>query len=579
MSDNLLGRLILGRYRIVRRLAKGGMGTIYLARQEGAAGFAKPVVVKRILPGALDDDTAVRLFQREARIMAHLRHPGIVDVIEFSEDDDGYTMVLDYVHGYHLAKWCYFVRKTRGPLAVDVAVQIIIQVLDALHYAHTLKGPDGELLGIVHRDIKPSNVLIDVSGHVKLLDFGIAQMVDDRTVADGADAAVRGTFPYMAPELFRHHEPSAATDAYACGVVLHEAIAGKNELRNKDMTLTVARVLHHVPSRLDVLRKDVPTAIADVVERALAKDPNDRYADAGALADALRAARDVSADEAAALLATQAERDFRDPQFAKLLKTADLAALDRAWREDPVDGEGDAEPLIDTPPPLHTPPSAPADVVPDPAENAPPAAGDATRVMSEHKPAPAPVEQGRGRRGWIFGLVVLAAVAIGGGAVAIAMMFSRGDDKPAVQFIHVSGDVRAEGSTTAPGDSPPATASTDAPTAVTPPSQTEKHASPRADSPAKKVPLSTRLSRAFARQEPRLDRCFNANAEKIVGAPKLVVRFRIGKSGRVISAKLEPATVAATSLGECLLRVAKATDFPAPGRALSFSIPIASVQR
>lgn len=563
MTDDLLGRLILGRYRIVRRLAKGGMGTIYLARQEGAAGFSRPVVVKRILPGALDDDTAVRLFQREARIMSHLRHPGIVDVIEFSEDKDGYTMVLEYVHGFHLAKWCYFLRKTRGPLAVDIAVQIIISVLDALHHAHTLRGPDGESLGIVHRDIKPSNVLIDVAGHIKLLDFGIAQMVDDRTLSDSAEAAVRGTFPYMAPELFRHRAPSAATDTYACGVVLHEAIAGKNELRVKDLTLTVARVLHHVPTRLDVLREEVPAAVADVVERALAKDPADRYASAGALADALREAREVSADEAAALLAASADRDFRDPQFATLLKTADLATLDRAWRADPDTGDDSipSEPLIDTPPPLHTPPSVGSGQAPPPTADTAPGESPSTGEPHPHR-----------SRGLIFSLAAMAAVALGAGAVALATVLSQGDATPSVQVIRVEGDVTAEGS--APAPVAPAAPARDAATApAKKPAPASGHGHPEP------LPLSTRLSRAFARQGPRLDRCFNDHASGADSAPKLVVRFRIGRSGKVQAATLEPAAIAATDLGRCLLGVARKTAFPPPGQALSFSIPIASVKR
>src|SRR5947209_14846010 len=180
-TDELIGRVVLGRYRIVRMLAQGGMGVIYLARSEGAAGFVRPIVVKRILSDLISDESIVNHFKREARIMSNLRHPGIVSVIDFGQEARSYLMVLDYVHGFHAGRWQKFVRTTRGPFPAELAVQIVLAVLDALHYAHTLADADGRVLGIVHRDVSPSNVLLEVDGHVKLADFGIARMQTEST--------------------------------------------------------------------------------------------------------------------------------------------------------------------------------------------------------------------------------------------------------------------------------------------------------------------------------------------------------------------------------------------------------------
>ena len=113
MSDEMIGKTVLGRYRIVARLAQGGMGIVYLARAEGAAGFAKPVVVKRVLGHLSGDQKVARLFVREAKILSNLQHPNIVSVVDFGEEDDAYIMVLDYVRAYHLGLWLGF-RQERG---------------------------------------------------------------------------------------------------------------------------------------------------------------------------------------------------------------------------------------------------------------------------------------------------------------------------------------------------------------------------------------------------------------------------------------------------------------------------------
>ena len=189
------GRVVLGRYRIVAPLARGGMGIIYLGRLEGAAGFAKPVVIKTVIPDA-KDTRATQLFVREARILSNLEHPNIVGVLDFGEVDGEYIMVLEYVHGFHLGFWARFVKETRGNMPVMHAVEVMLPVLDALESAHRLTRADGTPLGIVHRDVSPANILIDQAAHVKLHDFGIARMADDEFKTQ--DGTFRGTLPSFA---------------------------------------------------------------------------------------------------------------------------------------------------------------------------------------------------------------------------------------------------------------------------------------------------------------------------------------------------------------------------------------------
>ncbi len=158
--------MLLGRYRVVSPLGQGGMGIVYLGRVEGAAGFAKPVVIKTISPHLTADPTMDQLFAREARILSHLQHPNIVSVVDFGRTESGYVMVLEYVHGYHLGQWNRYVRRKSRRLSVENAVYVIGQVLDALDCAHTLKRADGSDLTIVHRDVSPANILIDLFSSV-----------------------------------------------------------------------------------------------------------------------------------------------------------------------------------------------------------------------------------------------------------------------------------------------------------------------------------------------------------------------------------------------------------------------------
>src|ERR1700689_378094 len=223
--DPFVGRKVLGRYRVVRSIGRGGMGLIYLARVEGAAHFVKPAVVKRAAPDLLaKEPSLLQIMGREARIMSHLNHPSIVRVIDFAEEDGAYLLVLDYVSGFHLGQWHRFMRGSGRSFPIDLGIHIVCKVLDALHYAHTTRGPDGTLLGIVHRDVSPGNVLLDVDGSIKLSDFGIARMHSDQTETTSQPSLLKGKFAYMAPELLSRAVPSPATDLYAAAVVLHELL-------------------------------------------------------------------------------------------------------------------------------------------------------------------------------------------------------------------------------------------------------------------------------------------------------------------------------------------------------------------
>jgi len=207
--DAMIGQLVLGRYRVVQLLARGGMGAVYLTRVEGAAGFAKPVVVKRILPHLSDSNDDQQRFIREAQILSNLRHPNIVNVIDFGKVEGAYLMVLEYVHGYHLGQWMKYVIGSRGRMPWEASIFVMLQVLAALNYAHTHSRSGGTSATIIHGDISPGNILIDVEGNVRLADFGIARIEAEQASRKGSiDGMFRGKLSYSAPELLACENPT-----------------------------------------------------------------------------------------------------------------------------------------------------------------------------------------------------------------------------------------------------------------------------------------------------------------------------------------------------------------------------------
>ncbi len=556
VADPFVGRKVLGRYRIVREIGRGGMGLIYLARLEGAANFVKPVVVKRAAPDLLaKEPSLLQVMGREARIMSHLHHPSIVSVIDFAEEDGAYLLVLDYVHGYHLGQWHRYLRGSGRVFPADVGIQIVCRVLDALHYAHTIAGPDGIPLGIVHRDVSPGNVLLDAEGGVKLADFGIARMHSDQTETTDQPGLIKGKFAYMAPELLSRASPSPITDVYAAAVVLHELLTGRNELRaTGSVEATIARVLHHVPSRIGGTRRDVPKGFDAILAKALAKNPDDRFRDAADFARALRAALAVPDDELDRRLAAAVATDFRDPTMAATLDLPDLATLDRAWREEPHDGT-DFEAVVQLP--GGTPGRGP----------------EADTVIAPAQPLPGVSPPPR-RAGLVA--AVLGAVAMAGLA-AFALLRPEPARAPSSAVVVVNGQVSGvDGLVIDAGlQSPVAEVAPAAPAAGLAASSAVAGTAPsHAPSPAARSDGADGLTRAFSRQQPQVASCFASHATDVTGSPEIGIRFEVTAAGRVASAQVLPAAVASTPLGACLAAVAQATKFAPQARDLSFRIPI-----
>jgi serine/threonine protein kinase len=284
-SGKLSAGQLFGKYRIVRGVAAGGMAQVFLASREGPDGFAKPYVIKRILPELARDERFKKLFVTEAKVAAMLDHPNIVHVFDFEIEDGDYYLVMEYVSGASIARMTRE-NQTRGvPLGAVTAVEIGAAVADALAYAHDLRLPSGEPLDLVHRDISPGNVIVSYDGAVKLADFGVVKTSMTATVT----GVVNGKWAYMSPEEICGQPVDRRSDLFSLGTVLHEVITGASLFRGNSAADTASRVLGITIPPPKELVPDVDPRLDAIVMRLLQRDVAARYQTATELAADLHA--------------------------------------------------------------------------------------------------------------------------------------------------------------------------------------------------------------------------------------------------------------------------------------------------
>lgn len=274
-----------GHYELLQPLATGGMGQLYLARNR-AEGFQKLVVVKMLLAHLSRDQGFMTMFLDEARIAAQLNHPHICQIFELGEHAGTHYLAMEYVPGVDLRSLQQHLSERGDRLPPALACRVIADAASALHYAHELTDDNGQPLGIVHRDVSPSNVLVSFEGAVKLIDFGIAKAAG-RAANTTAAGQLKGKFAYMSPEQAEGEPLDARSDLFSLGLVLHELLTGQRALqRDSDPgTLKAAREANIAPP--STLNSACTVDLDTVVMRALARRPEDRYANSSQFALAL----------------------------------------------------------------------------------------------------------------------------------------------------------------------------------------------------------------------------------------------------------------------------------------------------
>lgn len=263
-------RLLQGRYRLEDKLASGGMGAVYVATDER---LNRQVAAKLLADHLAEDPRFVERFRREARAVAALAHPNIANVYDYGEDDDCHFIVMELVEGHDLAR----VLREEGPLSTDRTITIAARICAALEHAHAAD--------IIHRDVKPANVIIGPQNSVKVTDFGIARAAGDSTLT--AAGSVLGSAHYISPEQAMGENLTPRSDVYSLGIVMYEMLTGALPFTGDSvMGVAMRHVNEDVPRARDI-NPDIPAALDDVVARATAKAPRDRFADAASMQAAL----------------------------------------------------------------------------------------------------------------------------------------------------------------------------------------------------------------------------------------------------------------------------------------------------
>ncbi|HXR12553.1 MAG TPA: protein kinase [Gaiellaceae bacterium] len=272
----MVGEVISGRYELEGLVEHGGMSSVYRGHDRM---LERNVALKVLHPQFHDDPEYVERFRREARAVAQLSHPHIVTVIDRGVSDGHQFIVFEFVEGSNLKQ----LLERAGPMEVRRAVDLGIQIADALAFAHAH--------GIVHRDVKPQNILIDGAGDAKVTDFGIARTLDvERGVTQ--TGTVLGTSNYLSPEQAEGAPVTPASDIYSLGVVLYELLTGDVPFRGDNLVVVAMKHVTERPPDLAEQRPDVPPRLARAVEHALEKKPGLRFPSMDAFATELRRCRD-----------------------------------------------------------------------------------------------------------------------------------------------------------------------------------------------------------------------------------------------------------------------------------------------
>jgi len=319
----MIGRK-LSHYTIEARLGKGGMGEVYQARDSRL----ERMVAIKILPETSADDNNVRRFLKEARAASSLNHPNIVTVHAIEQEDSLHYIVMEKIDGAPLSS------VARETLSVERFLDIALQITSAMGAAHAA--------GIIHRDLKPANVMLTSSGAVKVVDFGLARLMQPEASTSPEEPTVQmtgpltrpgamvGTVGYMAPEQVQGQRATPRSDVFALGVLFYEILAGKPAFRTGTSVSTFAAILRDSPPALSSVREDLPHGLEKIVDRCLAKEPADRFADAGEIHHALLELRRSLFERPAAI--SRRRPLLVGTAVAAVLMLGTLAAL--WWRHD-----------------------------------------------------------------------------------------------------------------------------------------------------------------------------------------------------------------------------------------------------
>lgn len=273
----------IDRYVVVEHLTEGGMGTIYVGRKLGAAGFEMEVVLKQLLPEFTQQEEFIELFLREARLSATLHHANIIHTIDLVTTGGEYFIVMEYLPGADLRTMLRRAKRRGKRFSPQAAIYISREVLSALAYAHSKRDDDGNPIGLIHRDVSPANVLLSPAGEIKLTDFGIAKA----TKHTSRLYKVKGKVGYMSPEQARSEQLDHRSDLYSLAVCFYEILTGERLFVHAGLTTSADEIYSQPVPKLSRKLPGLPAEFDAIMASALAIDPNRRFQTAGEFQEAL----------------------------------------------------------------------------------------------------------------------------------------------------------------------------------------------------------------------------------------------------------------------------------------------------
>jgi len=557
----------LGRYELVARLASGGMGEIFLARLEGAAGFEKLCVIKRILPHLADDPRFRAMLIGEARIASMMTHPNVCQVHELGETDGQLYIVMEYLEGITILPLLRKLSKEAGQLDLGCVSSVIQQASDGLHYAHELKDRSGQSLGIVHRDVTPSNIFVTESGIVKVLDFGIAKVKD--ASAHTQTGTVKGKYAYMAPEQLRGAAIDRRADVFALGVAAYELLALRRLFQRKTDYLTFRAVMEQPIMDIRHYRPDCPDALAVALARALDRDPERRFATARQFGSAVQEAiapirRPWTHGELGDYVCASFAEDIqkRHQQIASAVRTSlapeAMPLIEQPDEETEIDDGTQEFPPVDsavagTPVDARHIQAASGEHAFNEPSVTGPALEELRAVSGSGGTQPQPVVVVQHRRSMVWPLLAIAMVLVAGGALFLVWRQTQQPQQTLV--IESGGGVIRRGSNTlvvepsvaepVDGTAPPSGGAAD------PDSAAPVKPRPR--------PAGDPFQDAVRRKRAEVNRCVESHGSPPPGTRMVLI---VAPAGRTRTITFAPEAVGATPFGACIQRVFEAAGFP-----------------
>jgi serine/threonine protein kinase/Tfp pilus assembly protein PilF len=267
-----------GKYQLLDKIAVGGMAELFRAKLTGVQGFEKLIAIKKILPNLSEEENLVTSFIDEAKLAALLHHENIVQIYDFGSTNNEYFIAMEFLFGKDLRTIRKNAKNRELPLSMENVLHIVSRICAGLDYSHNLKDLQGQPLNIIHRDINPQNILVTYEGQVKIIDYGIAKAASQNNKT--RENLIKGKLAYMSPEQANGQDIDHRSDIFSTGIILYELLAVRRMFTGETMhVLSLVRDAHYDPP--EEVIPDLPAKLNEILHRALAKDPADRYQSAG----------------------------------------------------------------------------------------------------------------------------------------------------------------------------------------------------------------------------------------------------------------------------------------------------------